>query len=81
MSESDLKPSGVFLKKIACDLGFAGYVFLGFLPPPGGRLNYEAYNVERYGTYSPMIKIIKVRVEVKLPKFYFVVRPCKPTKN
>ena len=26
-------------------------------------------------------KIIKVRIEVKLLKIYFVVRPCKPTKN
>ena len=23
---------------------------------PGGRLSYEAYNVERYDTYSPKIK-------------------------
>ena len=31
MSESDLKPSGVAFSKFACDLGFAGYVFLGFV--------------------------------------------------
>ena len=48
---------------------------------PRGRLSYEAYNVERYDTYSPNIKLIKVQIEVKLPKIYIVVRPSKPTKN
>ena len=42
---------------------------------PGGRLSHEAYNVERYDTYSAKFKIIKVRIEVKLLKIYFVVRP------
>ena len=82
VSNHDLKPSGTFVLKFACDLGFAGYVFLGLLPPPpGGRLSYEAYNVERYDTYSAKFKIFKVRIEVKLLKIYFVVRPCKPTTN
>ena len=79
VSNRDLKPSGTSFWKNACDLGFAGYVFLGFLPP-GGRLSHEAYSVERYDTYSPKVKIIKVRIEVKLPKVGFVVRPCKPTR-
>ena len=29
-------------------LGFAGAVFMFFLFAPGGRLNYEAYNVEQF---------------------------------
>ena len=32
VSKPDLKR---FVRKIACDLGFAGYVFLGPLPPEG----------------------------------------------
>ena len=56
VSNHDLKPSGAFFRKFACDLGFAGYVFLGFLPP-GGRLSYEAYNLERYNTYNVKLKM------------------------
>ena len=48
---------------------------------PGGRLSDEAYIVERYDTYNTKIKIIKVRINAKLLNLYFVVRPCKPTKN
>ena len=28
-----------------------------------------------------MPKVSKVRTRVKLKRIYFVVRPCKPTKN
>ena len=35
----------MFFLKFACGLGFAGTVFIGLLPP-GGRLNYQAYNVD-----------------------------------
>ena len=48
---------------------------------PGGRLSYEAYNLERYGTYNAKFKIIKVRIEVKLLKIYFVVRPMQANKE
>ena len=44
VSKHDLKPSATFFRKFACDLGFAAYVFHGLFAP-GGRLNYEAYNV------------------------------------
>ena len=33
------------------------------------------------GPSHPKTKIIKVIIGDKLPKIYFVVRPCKPTKN
>ena len=45
VSKHDLKASGTFFRKHTCDLGFAGTVFIGLLPPRG-RLNYEAYNVD-----------------------------------
>ena len=35
VSKPDLKPSGTFFRKFACDLGFAGYVFVELLPPEG----------------------------------------------
>ena len=35
VSKPDLKPSVTFFRTFACDLGFAGYVFYGFLPPEG----------------------------------------------
>ena len=35
VSKPDKKPSGTFVRKFACDLGFAGYVFLEFLPLEG----------------------------------------------
>ena len=35
VSKPDLKPSVTFFQKFACDLGFAGYVFLEFLLPEG----------------------------------------------
>ena len=43
LSKHDLKPSGTFFWKFACDLGFAGYVFSSNVAP-GGRLRHEAYN-------------------------------------
>ena len=43
LSKHDLKPSGIFFWKFACDLGFAGYVFSSNFAP-GGRLRHEAYN-------------------------------------
>ena len=75
-----VKPSGTFLRKNTCDIGFAAYVFNGLLPPRG-QLNYEVYNVEKHDTYSAKFKIIKVRIEVKLLEIYFVIRSCKPTKD
>ena len=45
VSKHDLKASGTFFQKLACDLGFAGTVFIGLLPLEG-RLNYEAYNAD-----------------------------------
>ena len=42
-SKHDLKASGTFFRKFACDLGFAG-IYWTFAPR--GRLNYEAYNVD-----------------------------------
>ena len=42
-------------RKFACGLGFADTVFIGLLPP-GGRLNYEAYNVD---TKSQSLKTIQ----------------------
>ena len=35
VAKHDLKPSGTFFRKFACDLGLAGIVVLGFLPPEG----------------------------------------------
>ena len=35
VSKHDLKASGTFFRKFACDLGFAGTVFIGPLPPEG----------------------------------------------
>ena len=35
VSKHDLKASGTFFRKFACDLGFAGTVFMGLLPPEG----------------------------------------------
>ena len=35
LSKHDLKPSGTFFWKFACELGFAGYVFHQNLPPEG----------------------------------------------
>ena len=35
VSDYDLKPSVTFFRTFACGLGFAGYVFLGFLPLEG----------------------------------------------
>ena len=35
VSKHDLKASGTFFRKFACDLGFAGTVFIGLLPPEG----------------------------------------------
>ena len=35
VSNRDLKASGTFFRKFACDLGFAGTRFLGLLPPEG----------------------------------------------
>ena len=37
MSKHDLKASGTFFRKFACDLGFAGTVFIGLLPPEGDK--------------------------------------------
>ena len=42
LSKRDLKPSGTFFRKFACDLGFAGTRFSSIFAP-GGRLRYEAY--------------------------------------
>ena len=35
VSKHDLKASGTFFRKFACDLGFASTVFIGLLPPEG----------------------------------------------
>ena len=43
LSKHDLKPSGTFFWKFACDLGFAAYVFSSNFAP-GGRLSHKAYN-------------------------------------
>ena len=41
VSKQVLKPSGIFVRKFACDLGFAGYEIFGQKGPPAGRLNEQ----------------------------------------
>ena len=50
LSKRDLKPSGTFFRKFACNLGFAGNRF-SWIFAPGGRLRYVSYKKETIYIY------------------------------
>ena len=68
----------MFFLKFACGLGFAGTVFIRLLPP-GGRLNYEAYNVD---TKSQSLKTLKRKnTKMKLKIINNKKQPIKDHSN
>ena len=61
VSDHDLKPSAIFFRKFACDLGFAGYVFVDCCPRRE-TLATELY-VETLKTHQQNIKTLKKHKE------------------
>ena len=77
LSKHDLKPSGTFFWKFACELGFAGYVVSSSFAP-GGQLIHEAYN--GYCTKATL-KIKRTSRHMRSISKYIIVNSFWPFSN